>query len=169
MKQARGSSGRAASEGHAIAFADFDNDGDQDVFEQMGGAYPGDRYFDAFYENPGFGSRWLTVKCVGTRSNRSAICARIRVVVLKDGERRTIYKHVNSGGSFGANPLRQNIGLGRATEIVELEVRWPGTGAAQVFRGVALDQSIEIVEGNDKPRTLPVSRLTLGGTSASGK
>ena len=56
--------------GHGVVFADFDNDGDQDLFEQMGGAYLGDRFGDSFFANPGFGSHWLGVKLVGVRSNR---------------------------------------------------------------------------------------------------
>ena len=101
--------------GHAIAFADLDNDGDQDVFEQMGGAFPGDRFGNALYENPGFGNRWITVELRGVRSNRSAIGARIRAVVVDEdgGARRSVYRHVNSGGSFGGNPLRQTLGLGQ--------------------------------------------------------
>ena len=39
--------------GHGVVFADFDHDGDQDIFEQMGGSYAGDKYADALYENPG--------------------------------------------------------------------------------------------------------------------
>ena len=134
--------------GHGIAFADFDNDGDQDFFEQMGGAYKGDAFGDAFYENPGFGNRWLTVHLEGVTSNRSAIGARIRADVINaDGSRHTYYKHVNSGGSFGANPLRQTIGLGRAQRIEQLEILWPSTSATQVFRDVRLDSFVSIVEG----------------------
>src|SRR4030095_7653552 len=44
--------------GHGVAFADFDDDGDADVFEQMGGALPGDGAPDCFYVNPGFGNHW---------------------------------------------------------------------------------------------------------------
>jgi hypothetical protein len=135
--------------GHAIAFADMDNDGDQDVFSQLGGAYPGDAYGDALYANPGFGTRWLTLKLTGTRSNRSAIGARIRVDVVEEGRERTIYRHVNSGGSFGANPFRQTIGLGRAERIAQLEIWWPVTDERQVFRDVPLDSFLEIVEGAD--------------------
>ena len=125
--------------GHGIAFADLDNDGDQDVFEQMGGAYPGDKFGDSLYENPGFGNRWLTLKLVGVRSNRAAIGARIRVDVVEGRRSRTVYKYVNSGGTFGANPLRQTIGLGRSERVERLEIFWPASGEIQVFEAVPLD------------------------------
>ena len=41
---------------------------------------------------------------------------------------------VNSGGSFGANPLRKEIGIGRATVIDELIIKWPATGTIQIFK-----------------------------------
>lgn len=132
--------------GHAIAFADFDNDGDLDIFAQMGGAFPGDRYNDSFYENPGFGNHWLTLKLVGIKSNRSAIGARIRVTLPQPGSPAVIYRHVNSGGSFGANSLRQNIGIGNATEIAKLEILWPTTGKTQTFTDLPIDQCLEIRE-----------------------
>jgi hypothetical protein len=141
--------------GHGIAFGDIDGDGDQDIYAEMGGAFTGDRASSAYYENPGFGSRWISVTLVGVRSNRSAIGARLRVVVMEDGKQRTIYKHVNSGGSFGANPLRQNIGLGKASSIVALEVLWPTTGKTQIFQDVPLDAWIEIVEDSDRWRSSP--------------
>src|SRR5205823_7652673 len=96
--------------GHAIAFADLNNDGSQDVFEQMGGANYGDIAYSSLYANPGGGGRWLTLKLEGTRTNRSAIGARVRVVVRDGGGTRSIARTVGSGGSFGANPLRQEIG-----------------------------------------------------------
>jgi len=149
--------------GHGVAFADLDNDGDQDVFEQMGGAQPGDGYHDVLYENPGFGNHWITIKAVGVRSNRSAIGARIRAEVIEDGSRRSIYKYVNSGGSFGANPLRQSIGLGKAARIETLEVFWPTTGLTQTFRNVPVDQTIQVVEGKSSYSTVRLKVLTLGG------
>lgn len=135
--------------GHSIAFADFDNDGDQDLFAQMGGAYPGDRASDALYENPGFGNRWLTLDLVGVKSNRSAIGVRIRVDVTEEGKRRSIYKHVNSGGSFGSNPLRQILGLGNASRIDQLEIYWPTSDLTQSFSSAVLDQHYRIIEGGD--------------------
>ena len=83
--------------GHAVVFADLDHDGDQDVFEQMGGAFPGDQYGNVLYENPGFGNHWTTIKLVGVQSNRSGIGARIRAEIIEDGTRRSIYRYINSG------------------------------------------------------------------------
>ena len=149
--------------GHAVVFADLDNDGDQDVFEQMGGAYPGDRFHDALYENPGFGNHWINVHLVGVRSNRSAIGARIRVDTVEDGRSRSIYKYVNSGGTFGANPLRQTIGLGRASRIERLEIFWPTTGVTQTFEDLPLDRWIRITEDESTYETLTPDRVVLGG------
>ena len=147
--------------GHGVFFADLDHDGDQDVFEQMGGAFPGDRFGNVLYENPGFGNHWITVKLEGVRSNRSAIGARIRAEVVEDGTPRSIYRHVNSGGSFGANPLRQTIGLGSATRIERLEVFWPTTGETQAFTDVPVDRIIRIVEGETSYSTLELKTLRL--------
>ena len=133
--------------GHGIAFADFDNDGDQDVLAQMGGAFPGDKYGNALFENPGFGRRWLALDLEGVRSNRAAIGARIRVDVVQGETKRSIHRAVGSGGSFGGNPMRQTIGLDRADRIERLEVWWPATDERQVFTDVPLDTFVKIVEG----------------------
>ncbi len=149
--------------GHGVVFADFDHDGDQDIFEQMGGSYAGDKYADALYENPGFGNHWISVQLVGRRTNRSAIGARIRLEVEEEGRPRTIFKTVNSGGTFGANPLRQTIGLGRASKIMRLEVFWPTSGETQVFRDVPADRFLRIVEGEERYRRLSLPKFNLGG------
>ena len=141
--------------GHGVAFADFDNDGDQDIFIQLGGAYAGDAFGNALFQNPGFGHHWITLKLVGKKSNRSAIGARIRVEIEEEGKKRSVYKWVNSGGSFGANPLRQEIGVGKVTKIDVLEVFWPTSGRTQKFRDLAVDQFIEITEGASEYRKLP--------------
>jgi hypothetical protein len=134
--------------GHAVVFGDFDQDGDQDIFEQMGGALLGDKFVDAFYLNPGFGNQWVGIQLVGQQSNRSAIGARIQVTIVEDGTERNIYKHVNSGGSFGANPLRQSIGLGAATRIKSLRIDWPTSGTTQVFASVEPSHVYRITEGS---------------------
>ena len=139
--------------GHAVAFADFDQDGDLDVFQQMGGAFPGDRFHDALYENPGFENHWIAVTLIGTDSNRSAIGTRIHVVVADDSGSRSIYRWVNSGATFGASPLRQQIGLGRSSSVERLEIYWPKTDKTQVFTDVPVDRRYEVREGQDELRT----------------
>jgi hypothetical protein len=133
--------------GHGVAFADLDNDGDQDVFETMGGAYPGDTFRNVLFENPGSGNRWLALRLVGTESARCAIGASIRATVREGGELRVIRRDVSSGGSFGGNPLRQTLGLGAAEALERLEVFWPKTGRTQVVEGASLDGAFRIVEG----------------------
>jgi len=144
--------------GHAVAFADLDNDGDLDVFEKMGGAYPGDGFSDALYKNPGMGNNWILV---GRQSNRSAIGARIRVQLEENGKTRSIYRHVNSGGSFGANPLRQTVGLGKARGAQLLEIFWPRTGKTQTLADLPAGQFIQIVEGEKGYTKLSLKRLML--------
>ena len=129
---------------------------------------PGDRFGNVLFENPGFGNHWITIRLVGVRSNRCAVGARIRAHVADaagEGARRSIYKYVNSGGSFGANPLRQTIGLGRARKIELLEVFWPTTGRTQRFRDVAVDQFLEIVEDEDHYRRVAPGAVKLRGAS----
>ena len=148
--------------GHGVFFADLDHDGDQDVFEQMGGAYPGDRFGNALYRNPGLGNHWITISLVGVRSNRSAIGARIRAEIVDGGTTRSVYRHVNSGGSFGANPLRQTLGLGRATRVEKLEVFWPTTGLTQTFTAVPADRFIRITENEPAYETVALEAVPFG-------
>ena len=63
--------------GHAVVFADLDDDGDQDVYEQLGGAYPGDAFGNALFENPGPARRWSKISLHGVRSNRHGLGARV--------------------------------------------------------------------------------------------
>jgi hypothetical protein len=144
--------------GHGVAFVDLDHDGDQDVFEVIGGAYPGDAFRSVLFENPGFGNHWLTLRLVGVQSVRCAIGGRLRLVVRENGAERVIYRHVNTGGSFGSSPLRQTIGLGKAERIERVEVFWPKTAVTQVVNGVPLDAAIRVVEGQSGFTAIEVKR-----------
>ena len=65
--------------GHGVSFADWDGDGDLDMFIEIGGSVPGDRGHNALFQNPGNDHHWLALKLVGTKTNRAALGARIRV------------------------------------------------------------------------------------------
>lgn len=144
--------------GHGVAFADLDNDGDQDVFQQLGGGFRGDCYYNALYENPGFeGQHWVTLRLIGVESNRSALGAQIRLVISEAGTKRDIYRTLGARSSFGGNPLRQEIGLGAAESIVSLEVSWPRTGAVQTFADVEMDAFYTLTEGAEALVRRPLS------------
>ena len=154
--------------GHGVAFADLDDDGDQDIVLNAGGAVPGDRYDDALFENPGTpGQHWLEVRLIGTRSNRAGIGAKIRVVVAasqKDAGQggRLRYREVSSGGSFGSNSYTQHVGLGRATAVESIEVTWPASETRQVFRNPPIDTLLEIREDAAAPVVRPRTPFRLG-------
>lgn len=151
--------------GHAIAFGDVDNDGDQDVFAQMGGALLTDNAFSALYRNPGNRNHWLGVELVGVTSNRRALGARLKVTIETEGGPRTVFRTVGSGGSFGCGPFRQQLGLGSASRIVALEIFWPVTGDTQRLPDLELDQWYEVREGVEEARRLDLPRFALPGAA----
>ncbi len=135
--------------GHGVSFADLDNDGDQDIHIEMGGAFSGDAYPNSLFLNPGQNeNNWIAINLEGHQSNRDAIGARLRISIIEDGVRRTICRDVNSGGSFGASPFRREIGMGQATMIEDIEIIWPGSNVIQRFKYVKPNQFIRIKEGS---------------------
>ncbi len=133
--------------GHGVAFADLRGSGFEDVFEEMGGAQPGDIYQSALYRNPGNGNHSITLLLEGVKSNRAGVGARIEVIVKEPGEKeRHIFRTVGYGSSFGGNPWRQHIGIGRAARVQEIVVRWPG-GNTDSAAGVEGDRSYRFTEG----------------------
>jgi hypothetical protein len=141
--------------GHAVAFGDLFGSGNQDVIENMGGVYPSDRFWTTLYKNPGHGNHWVKLRLTGVKANRFAVGARIRIVATEEGKPREIHAVAGSGGSFGASSLRPHLGLGRATAIDLLEIRWPGSGLVQRFEGpLPADRIYEIREGEPRPKAI---------------
>jgi len=154
--------------GHAVAFADIDNDGDEDLLTEIGGAIPGDRHAFRLFENPGNGNDWISMHLVGMKSNRPAIGARIKVTVETEQHTlRSIFRTVSSGGSFGASPLTQHIGLGKGARISEVEIWWPATNTRQHFTNVEKNQFIEIREFAKEFMKLERRSFRLGGNKSS--
>lgn len=148
--------------GHAVSFADLDNDGDEDIYIKMGGAYTADAFENELYLNPGQTSNhWVNLTFQGRVSNKAAIGARIKVTFFENGKERSVFRDVNSGGSFGSNPLRQHIGVGQAASIDQVDVFWPVTGKTQVFRGVPVDANVRIVEGDSTFSTYRLARCNF--------
>jgi hypothetical protein len=129
--------------GHGVSFADYDGDGDQDIYVPMGGTYPGDPWTNRLYRNDTQGHNWLTLRLVGVHSNRDGIGARVRV--RAGGQTR--YAEVSSGGGAGANnSLQLEMGLSRAEKVEELEIRWP-SGQVDTHRSLAVNQVVIVKEG----------------------
>lgn len=146
--------------GHGVSFADLDDDGDEDIFIKMGGAFAGDAYQNSLFLNPGQNkNHWIGISLEGIKTNRAAIGARIKVTLKENGVERAVYRDVNSGGSFGANPLQQHIGVGAATRIESIEIKWPVGNYIQVFKNIRPDEHLKIKEGvqtiiSSQPRTV---------------
>ena len=143
--------------GHAIAFADLDRDGDQDVYSVMGGAMEGDTFPNALFENPSKSNMnaWITLELKGKKANRSAIGARIEIIVLQtNGRLRKISHTIGTGGSFGAGSLQAEIGLGDAKEIIQISIRWPNAKRTiETHKNFFINKFYRVVEG-EKPQVL---------------
>jgi hypothetical protein len=135
--------------GHGIAYADIENNGNEDVFEELVGAYPGYRFTSTLHHNPGHGNHWVTLVLEGVKTNRVAFGTRVKVTIEEDGRQRSIYRAVGSVSSFGGNPMRQHVGVGNAASIQEIEIWRPISGLRQRFRNVPVDRVFHIREGRN--------------------
>ena len=147
--------------GHGVAFGDIDADGDQDIYQVLGGAYEGDTFQNALFVNPGHGNSWVTLRLHGVTSNRFAIGARIRMTVATPTGDREIYATVSSGGSFGGSSLQQEIGLGQGTVIRTLAITWPVTGNTDVYADLDVNGVYRIREGDPTPTPVTLEPFDL--------
>ena len=138
--------------GHGPTMADYDNDGDLDIYAPQGGmgGNPGDSQPNSLYRNRGNQNHWLIVEVVGSAgegkgkpfSNRDGVGAKVTVKV---GE-NIRYAEVSGGGGFGVtNSLPLEFGLGAATRVDLVEVRWP-SGLVDRVKEVPADRMLTIGE-----------------------
>ena len=127
--------------GRGAAFADFDNDGNMDIVVANVGDPP------LLLHNEGaVGNHFVNFKLIGTRSNRDAMGARIR---LRAGELSQIREIAGGGSYLSQSDLRAHFGLGSHTRAETVEISWP-SGAHQVFRDVEADRFYVIEEGQNR-------------------
>jgi hypothetical protein len=160
--------------GHGVAFGDLDNDGDQDLFVNVGGFIPGDQYNKVLFANPTrmpgstTGNNWIALKLIGSKTNRAAVGAKIRLTVSEaQGKKSLRYREITSGGSFGASSLTQHIGLGMAKQIDALEIWWPASNTRQTFNHVSVNQLLEVTEGEPQFVVRPRSSFVMSDHAAS--
>jgi hypothetical protein len=133
--------GEAVLEPHSsrgCAFGDFDNDGNMDVLVWNMSEPPSLLKNENRSDN-----HWLSVKAVGTKSNRSAIGARITVTA---GGRRQIHEVLSGSSYISQSDLRRHFGLGPVRRADEIEIRWP-SGQVDKVTGVDADQFVTVLEG----------------------
>jgi len=127
----------AAHCSRGCAFGDFDNDGDIDILIVNLSEAPSLLRNDVSGNN-----HWLKVKLVGTKSNRSAIGAR---VLAKYGKKIHAQEVLSQSSFYSASDPRLHFGLGGETSA-DLEIRWP-SGMRQTLKGVEANQIVTIKEG----------------------
>ncbi|MGA8271015.1 MAG: ASPIC/UnbV domain-containing protein, partial [Candidatus Sulfotelmatobacter sp.] len=120
------------------AFGDFDNDGDLDILIVNLNEPP------SLLRNDLHGSNhWLKVKLIGTKSNRSAIGAR---VLIRYGRKMQLQEVLSQSSYYSTNDTRLHFGLG-PEKVADVEIRWP-SGLQEKFKAVAADQLIVIKESS---------------------
>ena len=132
------------------AFGDFDNDGDIDVLVMNLGEPP-----SLLRNDVTGGHHWLKVKLIGTKSNRSAIGAR---VTAHYGGKKQAQEVLSQASFYSANDLRIHFGLGAASKV-DLEIRWPNGGTERVG-GLDANQLVTVREGSGVIKKEPFPRRT---------
>lgn len=129
---------KVVASSHGSAFADYDNDGDVDILVSNNNEPP-----SLLRNDGGNKQNWLMVKCVGTRSNRSAIGARVRVIV---GPRAQAQEDESGSGFLSQSDQRLHFGLGQARAVDLVEITWP-CGLKESFRSVEANRLVALEEG----------------------
>ncbi len=128
----------AEHSGRGLAAGDCDNDGDVDLAIMNMNDRP-----SLLRNEGGNRNRFLNVRLVGTKSNRSAIGARVKAAVGG----RTLVDEVRSGSTFmSQSDLRLHFGLGQGQLVDRLDIEWP-SGAKETLTGVKANAFITVVEG----------------------
>src|SRR5678816_2188069 len=126
--------------GTGCGWGDFNNDGQLDLFVSNSG---GQNNF--LYRNDGNNNSWITVKCVGAASNRSGVGARVNVAATIQGSHRSQARQISTGNGWDGQGLSVHFGLGNATVIATLQIKWP-SGAVQTLNNVAINQTLTVTE-----------------------
>ncbi|VAW99315.1 hypothetical protein MNBD_GAMMA21-2730 [hydrothermal vent metagenome] len=121
--------------GHGIVFFDFDNDGDQDIYSSLGGAWTGDAWPNQLFVNDSkLDNTWVKIRLRGRRSNYYGLGARITVYAENAEGRQLIRRYyMDNKTGFGSAPYLAHIGLLDAVKITRVEVKWPGEVKAKKY------------------------------------
>jgi len=108
------------------------------------------------------GNHWVSFELAGTKSNRMAIGARLKLVA--GGMTQT--DEIHSGGSYlSQSDMRMHFGLGKATKIDSLEIHWP-SGRVETLKDLEADKFYSVLEGQG---IVPAEKIRPAGGAAPPK
>jgi hypothetical protein len=128
-------------DGRGLSIFDYDGDGQLDV------ALRNFRQPAQLLRNAGGRGHWLELKLIGTRSNRDAAGARIRLRTAHGWQTRAV---TIGSGYLSAQSLVQHFGLGDESRVAEIEIGWP-SGLRTTLADLAADRRYVVVEGEARP------------------
>lgn len=134
--------------GRGACFADYDNDGLMDGFIVVLG---GKGILLHSSQPASARNHWLTLKLVGTRSNRDGFGARLEAVA---GDLKQMVEKVSESGYLSQSDPRPHFGLGAHSEVDKLTIHWP-SGTVQVLEHVRADQILTVTEPAGTPAVTP--------------
>ena len=139
VSESAGSGVTAKHSSRGVAFGDFDNDGDVDIFVNNMNEPP------SLLRNEGGNSKsFLSLRLVGVKSNRDGIGARVTVTAQATRQ----VQEVRSGSSFMSHSdLRLHFGLGSANSVDKIEIQWPFAGSNETIINLGSNQFVTITEG----------------------
>jgi len=125
-----------------MAAGDLDGDGNPEIVIVNMNAKP------SLLKNTGMVQNFVNIRLVGTKSNRSAIGARVTV---HTGPRKQIDEVMSGGSFYSQSDFTMHFGVGLAKTIDRVQVKWPG-GLSQEWKSLGVNSLITLTEGGDKPQ-----------------
>ena len=122
---------------HGVAVGDFDNDGAMEILVNNSHDSP------SLLKNYGEHGNWILLKLIGTKSNRDAIGAQVKV---HTNGRQQLQEIRSGGGYMSQSDFRLHFGLGLATKVDDVEIRWP-SGLVEKLENVPANQVVTVKEG----------------------
>ncbi|HRW98708.1 MAG TPA: CRTAC1 family protein, partial [Cyclobacteriaceae bacterium] len=131
-----------------VCAGDYNNDGRVDLFVSNKTGYLAGGDLNHLYRNDtDNGNNWVTIRCIGTKSNKDGIGTKVKLTAKISGKNVTQYREVGSNATFlGSNDLRVHFGLGKTKQIDSIEIIWP-SGQTDSYKNIKPNQFLDCIEG----------------------